>query len=138
MWNRTRCVRWWTPAWKWCEMASTRQNKVRQLLKQEVSDIIRREIKDPRLGFLTVTDAEITADLKHSKVYVTILGDEQERKQSMDVLKHAQHFIRQEFGKRVRMKILPDIQFFYDESVDRGVRIFELLEEIKRDDQEQS
>lgn len=119
-------------------MASTRQNKVRQLLKQEVSDIIRREIKDPRLGFLTVTDAEITADLKHSKVYVTILGDEQERKQSMDVLKHAQHFIRQEFGKRVRMKILPDIQFFYDESVDRGVRIFELLEEIKRDDQEQS
>ncbi|MGI6296409.1 MAG: 30S ribosome-binding factor RbfA [Armatimonadota bacterium] len=119
-------------------MTTTRQNKVRELLKQEVSDIIRREIKDPRLGFLTITDAEITADLKHAKVYVTVLGDEQERKQSMDVLKHAQHFIRQEFGKRVRMKILPDVQFFYDESVDRGVRIFELLEEIKRDDQEQS
>jgi ribosome-binding factor A len=76
--------------------------------------------------------------MRHAKIFVTILGDEQQRKQSMDVLKHAQHFIRNEFGKRVRMKTLPDIQFFYDESVDRGVRIFELLEEIKRDEPEQS
>ena len=119
-------------------MTTTRQNKMRELLKQEVSDIIRREIKDPRLGFLTVTDAAITADMRHAKIFVTILGDEQQRKQSMDVLKHAQRFIRNEFGKRVRMKTLPDIQFFYDEAVDRGVRIFELLEEIKRDEPEQS
>lgn len=111
---------------------------MRELLKEEVSDIVRREIRDPRLGFFTVIDAEITSDFQHAKIFVSILGTEEVRKQSMDVLKHAQHFIRQEFGKRVRMKVLPDIQFFYDESVDKGVRMFELLEEIKKDDKEQS
>lgn len=117
---------------------TTRQNKLRELLKEEVSDILRREIKDPRLGFFTVMDAEITSDLRHAKVFVSIMGSEEERKQSMEVLKHAQHFVRQEFGKRVRMKVLPDIQFLHDESVDRGMRIFELLEEIKRDDEKRS
>ena len=113
---------------------STRTEKLRQLLKEEVSDILRREIKDPRLGFFTIIDAEITSDLQHAKIFVSILGTEEERKQSMDVLKHAQHFVRQEFGKRVRMKTLPDIQFKLDETVDKGVRILELLEEIKRDE----
>ncbi len=116
---------------------STRTEKLRQLLKEEVSDILRREIKDPRLGFFTVIDAEITSDLQHAKVFVSILGTEEERKQSMEVLKHAQHFVRQEFGKRVRMKTLPDIQFRLDDTVDRGVRILELLEEIKRDEPDQ-
>ena len=117
---------------------TTRQNKMRELLKEEVSEILRREIKDPRLGFFTVIDAEITSDFHHAKVFVSILGTEEERKQSMDVLKHAQHFVRQEFGKRVRMKVLPDIQFYHDETVDKGMRIFELLEEIKKDDEKRS
>lgn len=116
---------------------STRTEKLRQLLKEEVSDILRREIKDPRLGFFTVIDAEITSDLQHAKIFVSILGTEEERRQSMEVLKHAQHFVRQEFGKRVRMKTLPDIQFRLDDTVDRGVRILELLEEIKRDEPDQ-
>ena len=79
-------------------------------------------------------DTEITSDLRHAKVFVSIMGTEEERKQGMEVLKHAQHFVRQEFGKRVRMKVLPDIQFVKDETVDKGVRMFELLEEIKRDE----
>lgn len=106
-----------------------------QLLKEEISDILRREIKDPRLGFFTIIDAEISSDLRHAKIFVSILGSEEERKQSMDVLKHAQHFVRQEFGKRVRMKVLPDIQFYKDETVDKGVRMLELLEEIKKDEE---
>lgn len=115
---------------------TTRQEKMRQLLKEEISDILRREIKDPRLGFFTIIDAEITSDLRHAKIFVSILGTEEERKQSMEVLRHAQHFVRQEFGKRVRMKVLPDIQFKHDETVDQGVRMLELLEEIKRNDEE--
>jgi len=117
---------------------TTRQEKLVQLLKEEVSDILRREIKDPRLGFFTVIDAEITSDLRHAKIFVSIMGSEEERKQSMEVLKHAQHFVRQEFGKRVRMKVLPDIQFFRDETVDKGVRMLELLEEIKKDEEKRS
>lgn len=117
---------------------TTRQEKLVGLLKEEVSDILRREIKDPRLGFFTVIDAEISADLRHAKVFVSIMGTEEERKQSMEVLKHAQHFVRQEFGKRVRMKVLPEIQFVKDESVDRGVRMLELLEEIKRNEEKRA
>lgn len=109
-----------------------------QLLKEEISDILRREIKDPRFGFFTIIDAEITPDFQHAKIFVSILGTEEQRKESMEVLKHAQHFVRQEFGKRVRMKVLPDIQFARDESVDKGVRMLELLEEIKRNDEERS
>ncbi len=119
-------------------MTTTRQEKMVHLLKEEISDILRREIKDPRLGFFTIIDAEITSDFRHAKVFVSIMGTEEERKQSMEVLKHAQHFVRQEFGKRVRMKVLPDIQFRLDESVDKGVRMLELLEEIKRDEEERS
>jgi ribosome-binding factor A len=114
---------------------TTRQEKLVGLLKEQISDILRREIKDPRLGFATVIDAEISADLRHAKVYVSIMGTENQRKQSMEVLKHAQHFVRQEFGKRVRMKVLPDIQFVKDETVDKGMHMFELLEEIKRDEE---
>ncbi len=117
---------------------TTRQEKLVQLLKEEISDILRREIKDPRLGFFTIIDAEISSDLRHAKIFVSILGSEEERKQSMDVLKHAQHFVRQEFGKRVRMKVLPDIQFYKDETVDKGVRMLELLEEIKKDEEKRS
>jgi ribosome-binding factor A len=117
---------------------TTRQEKLVGLLKEEVSEILRREIKDPRLGFFTIIDAEISPDLRHAKVFVSIMGTEEERKQSMEVLKHAQHFVRQEFGKRVRMKVLPDIQFYKDETVDKSVRMLELLEEIKRNEQKQS
>jgi ribosome-binding factor A len=117
---------------------TTRQEKLVGLLKEEISDILRREIKDPRLGFFTVIDAEISADLRHAKVYVSILGTDEERKQSMEMLKHAQHFVRQEFGKRVRIKVLPDIQFVKDETVDKGMHMLELLEEIKRDEQKRS
>ncbi len=113
---------------------STRTEKLRQLLKEEISDILRREIKDPRLGFFTVIDAEITTDLQHAKIFVSIMGTEEQRKESMEVLKHAQHFVRQEFGKRVRMKTLPDIQFKLDDTAEKGVRILELLEEIKRNE----
>jgi len=117
---------------------TTRQEKIKGLLKEEISDILRREIKDPRLGFFTVTDAEISPDLRHAKIFVSIMGSEDERKQSMAVLKHAERFVRQELGKRIRMKVLPEIDFRVDESVDHGIRILELLEEIKRDDEERS
>jgi ribosome-binding factor A len=115
---------------------TTRQEKVKGLLKEEISDIIRRELKDPRLGFVTVTDAEVTADLRHAKVFVSILGDEKQRSDGMKALKSAAGFVRSEFAKRARMKVVPEIQFRFDDSVDQGVRIFELLEMIKKEEHE--
>ncbi len=113
---------------------TTRQEKVKEFLKEEISDIIRRELKDPRLGFVTVTGAEITVDLRHARVYVSIMGTDQEREKSMAVLKNSQRFVRQAFAKRCTMKVLPEIEFRLDESVNRGARISELLAQIKRDD----
>ena len=112
----------------------TRKEKLRELLKEEISDILRKEFKDPRLGFVTITDAEISADLRYAKVFVSVLGNEDERNRNMKVLKGAERFIRQAFGKRVRMKVLPEIHFYLDTSVDQGIRIFELLEKIKRNE----
>lgn len=112
---------------------STRQEKLKGLLKEEISDILRRELKDPRLGFVTVTDAEISPDLSHARVFVTVMGSQEERETNMAVLKKAERFVRRAFGKRVKMKVLPEIEFQFDDSVDRGIRMFELLEQIRHE-----
>lgn len=117
---------------------TTRQEKIQGLLKEEISDILRREFKDPRLGFVTVTDAEITSDLRHARVFVSVLGTDEERSANMAILKRAENFVRQALGKRIHMKTLPEIEFKLDTSADKGIRIFELLEEIKHDSEEHS
>lgn len=115
---------------------TTRQEKIRELLKEEISDIIRREMKDPRLGFITVTDAEVTPDLRHAKVFVSVMGSDEERNRNMNILKNSERFFRQAFGKRVKMKVTPEIHFVLDTSVDRSIRILELLEQVKNDEQD--
>ncbi len=114
---------------------TTRQEKIQELLREEISDILRRELKDPRLGFVTITGAEVTADLRHARVFVSVMGTDEERTRNMAVLKKAEHFVRQAFGRRARMKVIPEIDFRLDTSVDEGVRIFELLEQIKHDEE---
>jgi len=112
---------------------TARQQKVGELLKSEVSDIIQRELRDPRIGFVTVTDAEVSADLSHAKVFVSVLGDENQKKATMKALQGAAGFVRSEFAKRAQMKTVPEIEFRFDESIEHGARIFELLEGIKRE-----
>ena len=106
------------------------------MLREQIAEILLRELKDSRLGFVTITDSEVTRDLRHAKVFVSILGSEQDRQQNMAILKKAEKFIRVALSRRLSMKVLPEIHFELDTSVDRGVRIFELLEQIKRDDEE--
>lgn len=113
-----------------------RTDKIRELLKEEISDIIFREFKDPRLGFITIIDTEVTSDLRHAKVFVSVLGSEEERERNVAVLNKAKHFVRQALGKRIKMKTLPEIEFKLDTTVDRGVRMLELLEQVKHDDDE--
>jgi ribosome-binding factor A len=115
---------------------TTRQERVKELLKAEVSDIIRREIKDPRLGFVTITDAEVSKDFRHAKVYISVMGDEQAKKESLAVLQSAAGYIRGEFGRRAFMRIIPEMTFKLDTAVDQGARIFELLQQVKKEDEE--
>lgn len=113
---------------------TTRQEKVKELLKSEISEIIRRELKDPRLGFVTVTDVEITPDLRSAKVFISIMGNKTQKSDGMKALRSAAGFIRSEFAKRASMKVTPEIVFMEDTGIERGSRIFELLEKIKRED----
>jgi ribosome-binding factor A len=109
---------------------SVRLARLRELFKQEISAILHREMKDPRIGFVSVTDVELTPDLRHAKVFVSILGDEDAKAKTMAGLTSAQGFIRTELGRRIRLRYLPQIHFKLDESIERGVRVQHLLRRV--------
>ena len=107
-----------------------RSQRVGDLLREEIADIIMRKIKDPRLGFVTVTGVDITEDLKIAKVFVSVLKGE-ERETALGVLASAKSFIRSEVAKRVRMKNIPSLEFRIDTSIEYGSRIDRLLKDLK-------
>ncbi len=103
-------------------------------MKQEIADILMRKIKDPRIGFVTVTDVEVADDLRNAKVFVSVYGGDKEV--SLKGLKSAAPFIRSELGKRMRMRFVPELLFRFDGTVEQGAHIMELLrtiEEKKKD-----
>lgn len=110
-----------------------RSQRVSDLIREEIADIIMTKVKDPRLGFVTVTGAKITEDLKIATVYISILKEE-EKETTLEMLNSAKGFIRAELAKRVRMKFIPSLTFRIDESLEYGVRIERLLKEIKKED----
>ena len=111
-------------------MVKHRSFRLAEAIKEEVSRIIRDNIKDPRLGFATVTDVEVADDLRYAKVFVSILGKEEDVKNSMDVLTRASGFIRSEIGKAIRIRYVPEISFKYDHSIEHGAHISKLLREV--------
>ncbi|MCS7215451.1 MAG: 30S ribosome-binding factor RbfA [Thermodesulfovibrio sp.] len=112
-----------------------RSQRLRVLLKEEVAEIILHKIKDPRLGFITVTDVELSEDLRVAKVFISVLKTE-DRKLTLQILNDAKGFIRNEVAKRLRIKVIPTFEFLFDESIDRGFRIDQLLREIRKTSEE--
>lgn len=112
---------------------STRQEKLEALLKQEIAEILRKEFGDPRLGFVTITDADVSPDMSHAKVFISILGSEEQKTEGLKLLKHAQSYVRQLLSKRISLRTVPMIDFRLDSSVDQGMKITELLEQVKED-----
>jgi ribosome-binding factor A len=112
---------------------SVRQERIQEQLVQELSEMIRRDLRDPRIGFVTLTGAEITRDLRHAKVFVSIYGTEEEQKQTLKALNSASGILRGEFARRVHLRLAPDIEFRLDEGIARGQRIFELLHSVEGD-----
>lgn len=108
-----------------------RSQRVSDLLREEIAEIIMRRLKDPRLGFVTVTGVDITDDLKIARVFISVLKED-EKETTLDILNSAKSFIRSEVAKRVRMKTIPTFEFRIDESVEYGARIDKLLKEIKK------
>ena len=110
-------------------MTGRRPERLAEQIKEEVSLIIAGEVEDPRVGFVTVTDAKLTPDLRYAKIYVSVLGTEAEVKESLAALKHAAGFIRTQLGAVLRMRRTPELHFVYDETTETAARIEELLSE---------
>jgi len=107
-----------------------RSQRVSDLLRKEIADIIIYRLKDPRIGFITVTGVDVTDDIKLAKVYVSVFR-EGERKTTLEVLNSAKSFIRSELSKRLRMKFIPSIEFRLDTAIEYGNKIEELLKDIE-------
>ncbi len=118
------------------KMGTIRSNRIGEQMKKELSDIIGRKIKDPRVGFVTVTAVDVTGDLQQATVYVSVFGDADQKEQTLRSLAKATGFIRTEIGKRIRMRKTPDIFFKFDESLNYGSKIESLLSDIKREVEE--
>lgn len=110
-----------------------RIEKLQELIKQEMSKMLLTDLKDPRIGFVTVTDVEMTGDLREAKIYVSIMGGEEQVKSSLEGLNSALGFVRREIGQRVRLRFTPEISFALDTSLDYGDHIQKLLLQVEGD-----
>ena len=113
-------------------MGQLRVEKVQELMKQEVSKIILQELKDPRIGFVTVTQVEAAGDLRSAKIYVSLMGSEQQVRDCWEGLTSSLGFIRREIGKRIRLHFTPELSFQLDKSLDYSAHIQKLLNDINQ------
>jgi len=111
-----------------------RSQRVSDLLREEIADIIMHKLKDPRIGFITVTGVDVTEDLKIAVVYISVLKEE-ERETTLDILKAAKSFIRSELSRRVRLRYIPSVDFRLDTSIEYGSKIEKLLNDIRGNDE---
>jgi len=107
-----------------------RSDKVSEAIHKVVSELLIKGIKDPRIGFVTITGVKVTTDLRQATVYFTVIGSEQEKKNTEAGLNSARGFIRKELGQALKLRVTPDILFKYDTSVEYGQHIESLLKEI--------
>ncbi|MGG0822698.1 30S ribosome-binding factor RbfA [Paenibacillus turicensis] len=115
-------------------MAKNRTGRVSEQIKKELSLLIQSELKDPRVGFVTVTGVEVTNDLSQAKVFLSVLGDAEQQDNSLRGLEKAKGFLRSELGKRVLLRHTPELIFKIDESVAYGSRIEKLLGDVKQEE----
>ena len=115
-------------------MQMTRMTRVAHQFQQEIAMILQQELKDPRLGFVTITRVELSKDLRHAKVFYSCLGSEAERARSQDALERSARFIYGLLKKRFRLKAIPELAFRYDASIVGSIALSETLEELQRPD----
>ena len=109
-----------------------RSDRVGDLLVELISELLRREIRDPRLGAVTITAAKVSKDLRHARVYFNLFGDRENKKAVLVGLQSATGFIRSKIGKQLSLRFVPTIEFFYDETQDEAQRIENLLKQVRQ------
>lgn len=114
-------------------MSNVRVHRVGEQIKKELSHLFQHELKDPRIGFVTVTGVEMSGDLQQAKVYISVFGENQQKEDTLQAIEKASGFIRSEIGKRVRLRHTPEITFKIDESIEYGQRIEQLIRDVNDD-----
>jgi ribosome-binding factor A len=115
-------------------MQGSRPARIGEEIRQELSELLMREVKDPGIGFITITFVKVSPDLQVARAYYTLIGDEQARKQTARALERATPFLRRQIAGRLRLRRAPELTFQFDESVEREQRIEALLQEIHAND----
>lgn len=113
----------------------SRSQRVAEQIRRELAELIRLEVKDPRVGFITLTDVEITPDYAHAKVFFSSMTGEQGVDDILAGLQRASGFLRRELGRRIRIHTTPELHFHYDKSVEQGSRLSQLIDEVVREDE---
>ena len=110
-----------------------RSDRLAQELRNEVSYIISRELKDPRMGFATITTVKVTPDLKYARILVSVLGTPEKQKATMVALKRGAGFVRRQLSSRLKLRQCPELKFEYDDSIEYGAKMDEILNEVGRE-----
>jgi len=111
-----------------------RIERVNSLIRQEISELLQRQVKDPRLGtFVVVTDVSTSPDLRRAKIFVSRIGSEEEKQETLSVLAAASGFFRNELAKRLRLRHIPELSFQWDDSIERGDYLVQLIDEVSHD-----
>ena len=112
-------------------MVHTRASRVGDQIQAELASLLTRQVHDPGIGFLTITRVKLTPDLQQARVYYTVIGDDKAKRESARALDRATPFLRRQVGQRLRLKRVPELTFFYDQSIEQGDRIERILQELK-------
>ena len=116
---------------------SRRLNRVEEACKEVLSEVIQREVKDPRVGFVTITSVKLSSDLRHAKVYISVLGTDTEVTESLAGLASARGYMRSELGRHLRLKFLPEIEIVNDSFSEEALRLSSLMREVARELEEE-
>ena len=112
-----------------------RQEKLGELFAAELSELLHTRLKDPRVGFASVTHVEISGDLRHAKIFVSVMGSEQEQVATIKALKHASGYLRHELAGRITLRYMTELVFRLDTSIAEGARVLELIQQNEREQQ---
>src|SRR4051794_38965713 len=108
-----------------------RTDRIDELLRQEITSLLTKDVADPDIGFATVTDVETAPDLRHARVWVSVIGQPKDRATTVRALERAMPFVRRELGKRLRLRRIPEFSVRLDDSVERGTRVLRLINELE-------
>ncbi|HEY4385910.1 MAG TPA: 30S ribosome-binding factor RbfA [Ktedonobacteraceae bacterium] len=111
-----------------------RQEKLGEMIAGELSDLLRTRVKDPRVGFASITRVEVSGDLRHAKVFVSVMGTPEEQEATMKGLRNANGFLRHELAERIVLRYMPELSFKLDTSIEEGVRMLALIQKVADDD----